>query len=55
MLDKDVIWFALIECAFVSVRQLICVVCLQKPKGSSSVSVLCALIPFSFWYAININ
>lgn len=32
-LDKDVIWFALIECAFVSEKQLICVVCFARAPG----------------------
>lgn len=34
MLDKDVIWFALTECAFVSAKQLICVVCFAEAPGT---------------------
>lgn len=55
MLDKDVIWFALTECASVSAKQLICVVCFAEAPGTlHSVDVIYDFIFFfgrtSFWY-----
>lgn len=47
MLDKDVIRFALTECAFVSAKQLICVVCFAEALGTlHSVDVIYDFICF---------
>lgn len=53
-LDKDVIWFALIECAPESEKQLICAVCFARapgiPLGIDTISVFFPSIFFSGSY-----
>lgn len=50
MLDEDVIRFALIECAFVSETQLICVVCFARAPGIPlTIDIIRVFSPFYFF------
>lgn len=52
-LDKDVIWLALIECAFVSEKQLICVVCFARAPGIPlTIDIIRVFSPFFFFWRV---